>query len=202
MAMQMSVDVRHTRATDPNHDASSTLVTIDKWRQARAQDDVVLGLGVGVGLLAWRGRRLRRVARRPLIFLRAARVLAARRGSACWALPRRGGFRGARRRPLRDVPIGVRLVITHRITATELIVLNLHQVQAASEATMIAPPAVGSCLAAAVAATRARSLAAACRLPTGAMAKGAAHCVTVAAACVAAAHHRRAIRACTALDLA
>ena len=96
----------------------------------------------------------------------------------------------------------MRLAITHRITAIELIVLNLHQVQAASEATMIAHPTVGSCLAAAVAAIFASSLAAACKLPDGAMMKGAAHCVIVAAACVAAAHHKRAICARTALDLA
>ena len=96
----------------------------------------------------------------------------------------------------------MRLAIAHRITATELIVLNLHQVQVASEATMIAPPTVGSCLAAAVAAIFASSLAAACRLPDGAMMKVAAHCVTVAAAFVAAEHHKRAICACTALDLA
>jgi hypothetical protein len=202
MAMQMIMAVRHTRATGPSQSASNTPVVINRWRRARAQDDVVLGSGVCVGLLALRGRRLRRVARRPLILLRAARVLAARRGSACWALPRRGGFRGARRGSKRDVLIEMRLAITHRITATELIVLNLHQVQAASEATMIAPPTVGSCLAAAVAAIFASSLAAACKLPDGAMMKVAAHCVTVAAACVAAVHHKRAICACTALDLA
>ena len=93
-------------------------------------------------------------------------------------------------------------MITHRITVAELIVLNLHQVQAASETTMIAPPAVGSCLAAAVAATCARSLAAACRLSAGAMAKVAVPCVIAVTACVAAAHHKRAMYACTALDLA
>ncbi|KAK3281476.1 hypothetical protein CYMTET_10743 [Cymbomonas tetramitiformis] len=96
-------------------------------------------------------------------------------------------------RPQRDVLVETRLAITHRITATELIVLNLHQVQAASETTMIAPPAVGSCLTAAVVAILANSLAAACKLPDGAMTKVAANCVIVAAACVAATHHERAM---------